>query len=174
MPAVRGGAASAAPAFWARGLPPTVVYGVLDDGRFGVLSCYCGGTRSGLVTGRNHTTYGMACPTEGRRVFRTTRPPPCATMAGVLGENGFSTAAVGPVASDSKGREEFGRRCTVTEGSATLGWVAVVTGHVVDLLVQYGSGLSASMATARQPRSASARVVEALGPISPSRDSAHA
>ena len=85
---------------------------------------------------------------RGAPVFRTTRPPPCATIAGVLGENGFSTARGRVRHLDSNEREEYGRRCTVTEGSATLGWVAVVTGHVVDLLVQYGSGLSASMATA--------------------------
>src|SRR3954462_10801311 len=70
---------------------PNVIYVVLDDVGFGALSCYgglietpnidriaaqglrytqwhttalCSPTRSCLLTGRNHTTNGMACITE--------------------------------------------------------------------------------------------------------------
>ena len=72
---------------------PNVVYVVLDDVGFGALGCYgglidtpnidriaaaglrytqwhttalCSPTRSCLLTGRNHTTNGMACITEAR------------------------------------------------------------------------------------------------------------
>ena len=77
---------------------PNVVYIVLDDVGFAGLSCYggmidtpnidriasrgvrynewhttalCSPTRSCLLTGRNHTTNGMACITEGAAGFAT-------------------------------------------------------------------------------------------------------
>ena len=104
---------------------PNVVYIVLDDVGFAGLSCYggmidtpnidriaargvrynewhttalCSPTRSCLLTGRNHTTNGMACITEGAAGFPNGNghiPPECATLAEVLVERGFSTAAVG-------------------------------------------------------------------------------
>ena len=104
---------------------PNVVYIVLDDVGFAGLSCYggmietpnidriaargvrynewhttalCSPTRSCLLTGRNHTTNGMACITEGAAGFPNGNghiPPECATLAEMLVERGFSTAAVG-------------------------------------------------------------------------------
>jgi len=104
---------------------PNVVYIVLDDVGFGALSCYggmvdtpnidrvaaggvrynqwhttalCSPTRSCLLTGRNHTTNGMACITEAAAGFPNGNghiPPQCATLAEMLVERGFSTAAVG-------------------------------------------------------------------------------
>jgi arylsulfatase A-like enzyme len=104
---------------------PNVVYIVLDDVGFAGLSCYggmidtpnidkiaarglrynewhttalCSPTRSCLLTGRNHTTNGMACITEGAVGFPNGNghiPPQCATLAEVLAEAGFRTAAVG-------------------------------------------------------------------------------
>ncbi len=104
---------------------PNVVYIVLDDVGFAGLSCYggmidtpnidkiaargvrynewhttalCSPTRSCLLTGRNHTTNGMACITEGAAGFPNGNghiPPQCATLAEVLAERGFRTAAVG-------------------------------------------------------------------------------
>jgi arylsulfatase A-like enzyme len=104
---------------------PNVVYVVLDDVGFGALGCYgglietpnidriaaaglrytqwhttalCSPTRSCLLTGRNHTTNGMACITEGATGFPNGNahvPPECATLAEVLVERGISTAMVG-------------------------------------------------------------------------------
>src|SRR3954449_2041192 len=104
---------------------PNVVYVVLDDVGFGALGCYgglietpnidriaaaglrytqwhttalCSPTRSCLLTGRNHTTNGMACITEAATGFPNGNghvPPECATLAEVLVERGFSTAMVG-------------------------------------------------------------------------------
>ncbi len=104
---------------------PNVVYIVLDDVGFAGLSCYggmietpnidriaargvrynewhttalCSPTRSCLLTGRNHTTNGMACITEGAAGFPNGNghiPPECATLAEMLVERGYSTAAVG-------------------------------------------------------------------------------
>src|SRR3954447_23675006 len=104
---------------------PNVVYIVLDDVGFAGLGCYggmietpnidriaaggvrynewhttalCSPTRSCLLTGRNHTTNGMACITEGAAGFPNGNghiPPECATLAEVLVERGYSTAAVG-------------------------------------------------------------------------------
>jgi arylsulfatase A-like enzyme len=109
----------------ARSGAPNVVYIVLDDVGFAALSCYggmidtpnidriaergvrysewhttalCSPTRSCLLTGRNHTTNGMACITEGAAGFPNGNghiPPECATLAEVLVERGYSTAAVG-------------------------------------------------------------------------------
>ena len=104
---------------------PNVVYIVLDDVGFAGLGCYggmietpnidkiaergvrynewhttalCSPTRSCLLTGRNHTTNGMACITEGAAGFPNGNghiPPECATLAEVLVEKGYRTAAVG-------------------------------------------------------------------------------
>ncbi len=104
---------------------PNVVYIVLDDVGFAALGCYggmietpnidkiaargvrytewhttalCSPTRACLLTGRNHTTNGMACITEGASGFANANghiPPECATLAEVLVERGYSTAAVG-------------------------------------------------------------------------------
>src|SRR5947209_330345 len=104
---------------------PNVVYVVLDDVGFGALGCYgglidtpnidriaaqglrytqwhttalCSPTRSCLLTGRNHTTNGMACITEGATGFPNANahvPPECATLPEVLVERGISTAMVG-------------------------------------------------------------------------------
>ena len=104
---------------------PNVLYIVLDDVGFGAMSCYggpietpnidriaagglrytqwhttalCSPTRSCLLTGRNHTTNGMACITEAATGFPNGNghiPPECATLAEMLVERGFSTAIVG-------------------------------------------------------------------------------
>jgi arylsulfatase A-like enzyme len=104
---------------------PNVVYIVLDDVGFGALGCYgglidtpnidriaaaglrytqwhttalCSPTRSCLLTGRNHTTNGMACITEAATGFPNGNghvPPECATLPEVLVERGISTAMVG-------------------------------------------------------------------------------
>ncbi|MEV5837185.1 arylsulfatase [Nocardia sp. NPDC052112] len=104
---------------------PNVLYIVLDDVGFGALGCYggpidtpnidriaanglrygqwhttalCSPTRSCLMTGRNHTTNGMACISEAAVGFPGANghiPPECATLAEVLVEHGFSTAMVG-------------------------------------------------------------------------------
>jgi arylsulfatase len=104
---------------------PNVLFIVLDDVGFGGLSCYggmidtpnidriaanglrytqwhttalCSPTRSCLLTGRNHTVNGMACITEGAGGFPNGNahiPPECATIAEMVVERGFSTAAVG-------------------------------------------------------------------------------
>jgi arylsulfatase A-like enzyme len=58
----------------------------------------CSPTRSCLLTGRNHTTNGMACITEASSGFPNANghiPFECATMAEVLGERGWNTYAVG-------------------------------------------------------------------------------
>src|SRR3954471_5594595 len=104
---------------------PSVVYIVLDDVGFSALGSYggpvdtpnidriaeqglrytqwhttalCSPTRSCLLTGRNHTTNGMACITEAATGFPNGNahvPPECATVAEVLVERGVSTAMVG-------------------------------------------------------------------------------
>jgi arylsulfatase len=104
---------------------PNVIYVVLDDVGFGALSCYggpietpnidrlaenglrysqwhttalCSPTRSALLTGRNHTTNGMACISEAAIGFPCANghiPPGCATLAEILVDHGYSTALVG-------------------------------------------------------------------------------
>ncbi|WP_109530697.1 MULTISPECIES: arylsulfatase [Nocardia] len=104
---------------------PNIVYIVLDDVGFGAMSCYggpietpnidriaanglrysqwhttalCSPTRSCLLTGRNHTTNGMACISEAAVGFPGGNghiPPECATLAEILVDQGFSTAMVG-------------------------------------------------------------------------------
>jgi arylsulfatase len=58
----------------------------------------CSPTRACLLTGRNHTTNGMACITEASSGFPNANghiPFECATAAEVLGELGWNTYAVG-------------------------------------------------------------------------------
>ena len=104
---------------------PNVLYVVLDDVGFAGLGCYggpistpnidrvaaaglrftqwhttalCSPTRSCLLTGRNHTTNGMACITEAAAGFPNGNghvPPECATVAEMLVDEGFSTCALG-------------------------------------------------------------------------------
>ncbi|MFD5549836.1 arylsulfatase [Streptomyces goshikiensis] len=104
---------------------PNVVYVVLDDVGFGAMSCYggpietpnidriaanglrysqwhttalCSPTRSALLTGRNHTTNGMACISEAAIGFPGANghiPSECATLAEILVEKGYSTALTG-------------------------------------------------------------------------------
>ncbi|KPM53572.1 arylsulfatase [Frankia sp. R43] len=104
---------------------PNVVFIVLDDVGFGAMSCYggpirtpnidriaanglryaqwhttalCSPTRSALLTGRNHTTNGMACISEAAIGFPSGNgriPPECATLAEVLVDRGYRTALVG-------------------------------------------------------------------------------
>jgi arylsulfatase len=104
---------------------PSVLYVVLDDVGFSALEPFggaietpnikriadrglrytnfhttalCSPTRSCLLTGRNHTTNGMACITEGASGFPGANghiPLECATAAEVLGEQGWNTFMVG-------------------------------------------------------------------------------
>ena len=58
----------------------------------------CSPTRSCLLTGRNHTTNGMACITEASSGFPNANghiPGECAMVPEVLGERGFNTYMVG-------------------------------------------------------------------------------
>jgi len=104
---------------------PSVVYVVLDDVGFSALEPYggtievpnikriadkglkftnfhttalCSPTRSCLLTGRNHTTNGMACISEASSGFPNANghiPLECAMASEVLGERGWSTFMVG-------------------------------------------------------------------------------
>jgi len=104
---------------------PNVVYVVLDDVGFSAMESFgglietpnikriaerglvytnfhttalCSPTRSCLLTGRNHTTNGMACITEASSGFPNANghiPFECATLAEVLGERGWNTYMVG-------------------------------------------------------------------------------
>jgi arylsulfatase A-like enzyme len=104
---------------------PSVVYVVLDDVGFSALEPYggtievpnikriadrgltytnfhttalCSPTRSCLLTGRNHTTNGMACISEASSGFPNASghiPLECAMAPEVLGEQGWSTFMVG-------------------------------------------------------------------------------
>jgi arylsulfatase A-like enzyme len=58
----------------------------------------CSPTRSSLLTGRNHTTNGMACIAEATTGFPNSNghiPFECATLAEVLGERGWNTYMLG-------------------------------------------------------------------------------
>ena len=58
----------------------------------------CSPTRSSLLTGRNHTTNGMACIAEATTGFPNSNghiPFECATVAEVLGERGWNTYMLG-------------------------------------------------------------------------------
>src|SRR5881392_4230612 len=104
---------------------PNVVYVVLDDVGFSAMEPYgglietpnikriadrgiryanfhttalCSPTRSCLMTGRNHTTNGMACITEATSGFPNANghiPFECANIAEVLGDRGWNTYHVG-------------------------------------------------------------------------------
>jgi len=104
---------------------PSVMYVVLDDVGFSALEPYggtietpnikrivdkglqytnfhttalCSPTRSCLLTGRNHTTNGMACISEASSGFPNANghiPFECAMIPEVLGEQGWSTFMVG-------------------------------------------------------------------------------
>jgi arylsulfatase A-like enzyme len=104
---------------------PSVMYVVLDDVGFSALEPYggaietpnikrivdkglqytnfhttalCSPTRSCLLTGRNHTTNGMACISEASSGFPNANghiPFECAMAPEVLGEQGWSTFMVG-------------------------------------------------------------------------------
>ena len=58
----------------------------------------CSPTRATLITGRNHTTVGMACITEATTGFPGSNgriPPETANLAEILVERGYNTYAVG-------------------------------------------------------------------------------
>ena len=58
----------------------------------------CSPTRSSLLTGRNHTTNGMACIAEATSGFPNSNghiPFECATIAEVLGDHGWNTNMLG-------------------------------------------------------------------------------
>jgi Sulfatase len=104
---------------------PSVLYIVLDDVGYSAMGPYgglietpnidriaergltytnfhttalCSPTRSCLMTGRNHTTNGMATITEAASGFPSSNghiPFECATIAEVLGEHGWNTYIVG-------------------------------------------------------------------------------
>jgi arylsulfatase len=104
---------------------PNVLYIVLDDVGFSAMEIYgglietpnikriadrglaytnfhttalCSPTRSCLMTGRNHTTNGMACITEATSGFPNANghiPFECANIAEVLSERGWNTYIVG-------------------------------------------------------------------------------
>ncbi|HKC21678.1 MAG TPA: sulfatase-like hydrolase/transferase [Gaiellaceae bacterium] len=71
---------------------PNVLYIVLDDVGFSAPMRAC------LLTGRNHTSNGMACITEASGGFPNQNghiPFECGTLAEVLGERGWNTYMVG-------------------------------------------------------------------------------
>jgi arylsulfatase A-like enzyme len=104
---------------------PNVVYIVLDDVGFSAMepwgglietpninrlaengltytnwhtTALCSPTRSSLLTGRTHTTNGMACIAEATTGFPNSNghiPFECATIAEVLGERGWNTYMLG-------------------------------------------------------------------------------
>ncbi|MFL5757956.1 MAG: sulfatase-like hydrolase/transferase, partial [Chloroflexota bacterium] len=104
---------------------PNVLYVVLDDVGFSAMESFgglietpnidriakngllytnfhttalCSPTRSCLLTGRNHTTNGMACITEASSGYPNANghiPGECAMLPEILGERGFNTYAVG-------------------------------------------------------------------------------
>ena len=104
---------------------PNVVYVVLDDVGFSAMEPYgglietpninriavrgltytnfhttalCSPTRSSLLTGRNHTTNGLACITEATSGFPNANghiPFECANIAEVLNDRGWNTYHVG-------------------------------------------------------------------------------
>ena len=104
---------------------PSIVYIVLDDIGFSALESYgglietpninriadrgtrfsnfhttalCSPTRSCLLTGRNHTTNGMACISEAASGFPNANahiPFECATLPEILSQRGWNTYAVG-------------------------------------------------------------------------------
>ena len=84
----------------------------------------CSPTRSSLLTGRNHTTNGMACiaeATAGTRASNGHIPFECATIAEVLGERGWNTYMLGKwhlVAADEMNMASTKRNWPVGRGSS--------------------------------------------------------
>ncbi len=82
----------------------------------------CSPTRSSLLTGRNHTTNGMACIAEATSGFPNANghiPFECATIAEVLGERGWNTYMLGKwhlVASDEMNMASTKRNWPVGRG----------------------------------------------------------
>ena len=82
----------------------------------------CSPTRSSLLTGRNHTTNGMACIAEATSGFPGSNghiPFECATIAEVLGERGWNTYMLGKwhlVASDEMNMASTKRNWPVGRG----------------------------------------------------------
>ena len=71
----------------------------------------CSPTRSCLMTGRNHTTNGMATITEAASGFPSSNghiPFECGTIAEVLGERGWNTYMAGKWHLTRRGRDEHG------------------------------------------------------------------
>jgi arylsulfatase A-like enzyme len=128
---------------------PNVIYIVLDDVGFSAMepwgglidtpnikrlaergltysnwhtTALCSPTRSSLLTGRNHTTNGMACIAEATSGFPNANghiPFECATLAEVLGERGWNTYMLGKwhlVASDEMNMASTKRNWPVGRG----------------------------------------------------------
>jgi arylsulfatase A-like enzyme len=82
----------------------------------------CSPTRSSLLTGRNHTTNGMACIAEATSGYPNSNghiPFECATIAEVLGERGWNTYMLGKwhlVASDEMNMASTKRNWPVGRG----------------------------------------------------------
>src|SRR5690242_3439373 len=82
----------------------------------------CSPTRSSLLTGRNHTTNGMACIAEATSGYPNANghiPFECATIAEVLGERGWNTYMLGKwhlVASDEMNMASTKRNWPVGRG----------------------------------------------------------
>ena len=82
----------------------------------------CSPTRSSLLTGRNHTTNGMACIAEATTGFPNANghiPFECATIAEVLGDQGWNTYMLGKwhlVASDEMNMASTKRHWPVGRG----------------------------------------------------------
>jgi arylsulfatase A-like enzyme len=82
----------------------------------------CSPTRSSLLTGRNHTTNGMACIAEATTGYPNSNghiPFECATIAEVLGERGWNTYMLGKwhlVASDEMNMASTKRNWPVGRG----------------------------------------------------------
>ena len=71
----------------------------------------CSPTRASLLTGRNHTTVGMACIAEATTGFPGSNghiPFETATIAEVLGERGYNTYMLGKWHVRGRGRDEHG------------------------------------------------------------------
>ena len=129
---------------------PNVVYIVLDDVGFSAMepwgglietpninalaasgltytnwhtTALCSPTRSSLLTGRNHTTNGMACIAEATTGFPNSNghiPFECATIAEVLGRAGLEHLHARQVASRGRRRDEHGVDQAQLAGGARL------------------------------------------------------
>ena len=122
---------------------PSVMYVVLDDVGFSALEPYggtievpnikriadrgltytnfhttalCSPTRSCLLTGRNHTTNGMACISEASSGFPNASghiPLECGMIPEILGEQGWSTFMVGKWHLCAEDEENLDRKSVV-------------------------------------------------------------